>query len=290
VTLKQKQAARNVFIVLATLLAATLAARLAGALPARLDALPPGIEALYNAGLYSRAIDALQAAVEQNAKDASLYYWLGRCYFETRNFNHAISGWERAVVLDSGNSEYHDWLGRACGRKADESSHSNMAAALSLARRTHNEFETAVRLDATNINAQRDLIAFMASAPRDLGGGEERALERIRALSAIDPVEGELALADLYAVRKKFELASEEYQKILNSKPNHFAADLEVADYYRDRGDSEHMDQAVDAAVKIAPSDRRLSYYQGVALVLGKGDSEVAEKDLRHYIENVPDN
>ena len=266
------------------------AARPAGALPAGIDGLPPSIETLYDAGLYSRAIEALQAVVERNPTDASLYYWLGRCFYEVRDFSRSISSFERAVVLDPNRSEYHDWLGRACGRKADEGSHSNVGLALSMARRTHHEFEVAVQLDATNINAQRNLVEFMANAPGELGGGEKNALAQIRALSAVDPVEGTLALADLYAVRKQFEQASEEYQKILKSTPNRIDAYLEAADYYRDRGDAEHMQQAVEAAGKIASSDRRLNYYRGVALVLQKKDPAVAEKYLRTYIDAVPDN
>ena len=277
-------------MILAVWLAATLVARPVQALPTGLDALAPEIETLYNAGSYSSAAEALQAAIAQNPKDAALYYWLGRCYFEIRDFNRSISNWERAVALDPSRSEYHDWLGRACGRKADESSRSNMAAALSLARRTHHEFETAVRLNAKNVSAQRDLIAFMANAPGNLGGGEDRALEQIHALSAVDPAEGELALADLYAVKKKFEQAGDEYQKILRSAPKTTDACLEIADYYRDRVEAEQMEQAVNAAATITSSDRRMSYYRGVALVLEKKDPAVAEKELRTYIGTVPDN
>jgi len=290
VALRRDKAGRSILIVLAAGLAATPAVRPARTLPDGLDALPQEIAALYDAGRYRRAAQALQAAVERNPQDASLHYWLGRCFFEIRDYSRAISSLEHATELDPGRSAYHDWLGRACGRRADESSHSNMVSALSLARRTHQEFEAAVRLDATNISAQRDLIAFMANAPGSLGGGEGNALAQIRALSAVDPVEGALALADLYAVQKKFAQASAEYQKVLASAPNHINAYLEVADYYRDQGDSEHMEQAVEAAVKIAPSDRRLSYYRGVVLVLEKKDSAAAENDLRTYLETVPDN
>jgi tetratricopeptide (TPR) repeat protein len=254
------------------------------------DGLPPEIGALYAAGQYHQATDALQALAQRNPADAVIQYWLGRNLFEIRDFGRAISSFERAVSLDAGRSEYHDWLGRACGRKADESSHSNMALALSMARRTHHEFEIAVQLDATNIDAQRDLIEFMANAPGNLGGGENHALDQIHALSAVDPVEGMLALADLYAVRKKFEQAGTQYQKILESAPNHIDAYFEAADYYRDRGDAEHMEQAVEAASKVDPSDRRLSYYSGVALVLENKDPASAEKDLRTYIDTVPDN
>jgi tetratricopeptide (TPR) repeat protein len=165
-----------------------------------------------------------------------------------------------------------------------------MASALSLARRTHHEFELAVQLDAKNVDAQRDLISFMASAPRDLGGGEDRTLEQIRRFSCIDSLAGMLALADFYATRKKFDQASQEYQQILKSAPNRIDAYFETADYYRDRDDSEHMQQAVEGAQQVSRSDRRLSYYVGVSLVLAKEHSETAEKDLRIYIGSVPDN
>jgi tetratricopeptide (TPR) repeat protein len=280
----------SLILALTALLASTLPIRPAWALPAELDALPPDIRALYDAGRYRQAAEALQAAAERNPKDVSLQFWLGRCFFELRDFSNAIASLERAVSLDPGRSEYHDWLGRACGRKADQNSHSNMASALSLARRTHSEFKTAVQLNGTNIQAQRDLIAFVANAPPNLGGGEEHAMEQIRALSAVDPVEGDLALGDLFTVRKKFDEASGEYQKVLELASNRIDDYFEVADYYRDRGDSEKMSQAVEAAAKITPSDRRLNYYRGVELVLEKLDPEVAEKDLRTYIDTVPDN
>lgn len=264
--------------------------RIANASGVPLDSLPPEIGRLYSSGSYGRAAESLQAAIERNPKDASLYYWLGRCYFESRDFDRAIASWEHALSLESTSSEYHDWLGRAYGRKAEEDSHSKMASALSLARRTHHEFEVAVQLDATNVNAQRDLIAFMASAPRDLGGGEERTLQQIHTLSSVDSLEGTLALADFHATRKKFDQASQEYQQILKSVPSRIDAYFEAAGYYRDREDSEHLQQAVEGAQKATLSDCRLTYYLGVSLVLAKKDSESAEKDLRTYIDSVPDN
>ena len=288
--LKRQKNRRLLVIVLAGLLTIAIAPAIVRASTEPRDALSPEIEKLYASGFYDRAAELLHAAVERNTNDATLYYWLGRCYFETQDFDHAISSWERAVALDSARSEYHDWLGRAYGLKADEDSHSKMASALSLARRTHHEFEVAVQLDGKNVKAQRDLIAFMASAPSNLGGGEDRAMAQIRTLSSMDSLEGMLALADLYATRKKFEQASQKYQEILKSAPNRTDAYFETADYYRDRADSEHLQQTVDGALKITHSDRRLNYYVGVALVLAKKDLETAEKDLRTYIDTVPEN
>jgi tetratricopeptide (TPR) repeat protein len=274
----------------AVLLASAFGGRSAQVLAAELDAVPAGIETLYDAGQYRQAAEALQAAVAQNPTNPFLFYWLGRCYYEMRDFDRSISSWERAVALDSARSEYHDWLGRAYGLKADEDSHSKMASALSLARRTHHEFEVAVQLDDKNVKAQRDLIAFMASAPGNLGGGEVRAMAQIRTLSSMDSLEGMLALADLYAMRKKFEQASRQYQEILKFASNRTDAYFETADCYRDHADSEHLQQAIDGALTITRSDRRLNYYVGVALVLAKKDLETAEKHLRTYIDTVPEN
>jgi tetratricopeptide (TPR) repeat protein len=251
---------------------------------------PIDVQALYQAGQYRQAAEAAQAALKRNPQNPSLDYWLGRSFFEIRDFSTAISGFERAVKKEPQNSDYHDWLGRACGRKAEENSYSDMPAALPLVRRAHHEFEVAVRLDANNIKAQRDLIAFMANAPGTLGGGEEHALVQIRALSAVDTTEGMLALADLSAVQKKFDEAGAEYQKILASQPDRIDAYFEAADYYRDRRNSEAMEQAVEGAEQISPSDRRLNYYRGVALVLAAREPAAAEEDLRTYISKVPEN
>ena len=48
------------------------------------------------------------------------------------------------------------------------------------------------------------------------------------------------------------------------------------------------MEQAVEAAIKIASSDRRLSYYRGVVLVLEKQDAAAAEKDFSHLPRRGP--
>ena len=53
--------------------------------------LPPSIAPLYEGGHYDQALEVLKAALEQAPRDASLHYWLGRCFFELRDFSKAIS-------------------------------------------------------------------------------------------------------------------------------------------------------------------------------------------------------
>ena len=277
---------KNVRLAALALFAGTLVASVAPTARAEVAA-PEEVARLYHAGHYDQAVEALQAAVGKDPRDASLQYWLGRCFFELRDFARAMASLEKAVTIEPANAEYHHWLGRACGRKAEES---NPFSALTLARRTHHEFETAVRLDPSNLAAQRDFIRYLLFAPGIVGGGEDHALEQMAALARVNPLEADLARGEYFATRKKFDEAGEQYQKILRAKPASAGVYLEIAEYYRDRGEAARMQQAVDSAAKVAPSDPRLEYYRGVALVLAMRDASQAETHLRAYLAAVPPN
>jgi tetratricopeptide (TPR) repeat protein len=252
--------------------------------------LPADIERLYNGGLYRQAAEVLTAAIQREPQESSLHYWLGRCFYELRDYNRAVSSLERAIALEPDRSDYHDWLGKSYGRKAEEANRFTPFSSISLAHKTRREFETAVRLDANNMEAQRDLIRYLMNAPGIVGGSEGAAEQRVHALTAIDSIEGELAQAELLASRKKFDEANQQYRKVLDLKPDRIGVYFEIAEYYRDRGDAGQMSEAVEAGALLAPSDHRLDYYRGIALILGNRNQGEAEKDLRRYLDTVPDN
>ncbi len=256
------------------------------ALAAVEDDLPPELAQLHNAGKYQELAKGLEAALQAQPQSAALHYWLGRAYYELHDYNRAEASLGRATELVPGRSEYFDWLGKASGRRAQQA---NPFSAMSLARKTHRSFETAVRLAPTNIEAQRDLIRYLLNAPGFLGGGEDKALKQIQALSIVDGVDGMLARAEYYVTRKKFDLAAAEYQKILKTGVRRAGVLMEIAEFYRDHEDAGQMQAAVDAAAKLAPNDARLEYYRGVALVLARKDPAGAEKHLRTYLQTVPD-
>ena len=280
-------------IILFLVLAAFSAASLIIAPPcvnAAVRELPADIERLYNGGLYRQAAEAITAAIQREPQESSLHYWLGRCFYELRDYNRAVSSLERAIALEPDRSDYHDWLGKSYGRKAEEASRFSPFSSISLAHKTRHEFETAVRLDVNNLEAQRDLIRYLMSAPGIVGGSEPAAEQRVHALSAVNPIEGELAQAELLASRKKFDEANQQYRKVLDLKPDRIGVYFEIAEYYRDRGDARQMSEAVEAGALLAPSDHRLDYYRGIALILGNRNQGEAEKDLHRYLDTVPDN
>ncbi len=241
----------------------------------------------YNAGRYSRAVDALNKAIAKSSEDASLRFLLGQSYYQLRDYPRAMASFERAVLLSPNDSEYHDWLGKSYGRKAEESI---FLSAMTWARKTHREFEIAVDLNPKNFEAQRDLIRYEMNAPSVVSGGDDKALKHIDALEKIDTVQGELARGEFMATKKRFSEADAVFDKVLKSDSTRAGVYFEAGDYYRDRPNAEKMSEAIDKAASIDPDDRRMKFYRGVLIVLqGKNPNE-AEMLLKSYLATVPDN
>jgi tetratricopeptide (TPR) repeat protein len=241
----------------------------------------------YNAGRYNRAVDLLNGAIANDPNDAPLHFLLGQGYYQLREYLRAAASLERAVQLSPKESAYHDWLGRSYGRRAEETV---FLSAMSWARKTHHEFETAVSLDPHNFEAQRDLIRFEVNAPGVVGGGDDKAMKHIADLEKIDPIQGQLARGEFFATKKRIPEADAVFGKLLALDADKAGVFFEVSDYYRDRPDAEKMAEAIDKAEHIDPEDRRLKFYKGVLLVMQKKGPSEAEVLLKTYIATVPDN
>ncbi len=239
----------------------------------------------YEASDYVKAIQALQAAAVKDPQNADVQLLLAKSYLELQQHDPAIKSAERAVAIDAQNSVYHEWLGRAYGEKAD---HASWFSAISLAKKTRKEFETAVQLDARNFSARQALIEFDCSAPGLVGGGEDKALPQIKQLGEMDAAEGHYAAGNCRRQKKDFAAADEEFTKALDSNPKSAELIYDIGDYAVKRSQTERLLGIADAGERLAPGDPRGKFYRGVALVLKKEDSEEAERLLKEYAERAP--
>jgi len=237
----------------------------------------------FDSGFYSDAITTLRNAAAKNPKDAQAYYWLGRSYYELKDFTDSITQLEQATKLDPQNSLYHQWLGRAYGEKADRD-HSFF-----LAQRTKHEFLEAVRLNSSNLSARRDLEEFYLEAPWILGGGKDKAMEQANAIAAQDPVEGHLARAAYWLDAKKSDLVDAECNWVMQLKPKRIEPYLEVAGFYQHQNDATKMLKATEAVAQLSPTDPRVSYYRGVADVIAGNHLNEGEQYLKSYIASTPE-
>ena len=238
----------------------------------------------FSTGNYTAAIAALQSAIAQNSSNAEAYYWLGRCYYEVRDYDNAVTQAEKSVSLDPKNSVYHQKLGQAYGGKADRD------RSFFIAKKVKKQFEEAVRLNPSNLEARRDLEEFCIDAPFIVGGSKDEARAQVDAIAAIDPMEGHLARAVFYQnASKNLASAEGEYRQVLDAKPNRIEPYLEVAGFFQKQNKPSDADAAIQAATKINAKDPRLTFYMGVSRVLSGSDSANAEKFLKSYLASTPD-
>jgi tetratricopeptide (TPR) repeat protein len=239
----------------------------------------------YEASDYTQAIQELQAASAREPQNGDMQLLLTKCYLELQQHDAAIRSAERAVAIDPQNSTYHEWLGRAFGEKAD---HASWFSAMSLAKKTHKEFEMAVQLDGKNFSARQALIEFDCSAPGIVGGGEDKALPQIKELAEMDAAEGHYAAGNCRRQKKDFAVTDEEFSKALESHPKSAELIFDIGDYAAKRSQSELLLTVADMGERVAPGDPRGKFYKGVALVLRKEHPEEAERLLREYANKAP--
>ena len=203
-------------------------------------------------------------------------------FLELEDYAQAISDGERAVSERPADSEYRRWLGRAYGGAAEQ------ARSFSLARKVRRTFEEAVRLDPSNLAARRDLVEFYVEAPWIVGGSSRKALEQIEAIAEVDAVAGHLAHAAYSRHERHLDEAEADYDRVLALRPGQLDPYLEVAAFYEERGDADKLTSVIEQAARVGPSDRRLPYYKGVALVLTNRNLAEANRLLRTYLANAP--
>jgi tetratricopeptide (TPR) repeat protein len=247
-----------------------------------------GLEAgrrAYEASEYPKAVQALQAAAAKDPQNGEVQLLLTKSYLELQEFEPAIKSAEKAVAIDPKNSVYHEWLGRAYGEKAD---HSPWYSAVSFAKKTGKQFETAVQLDEKNFSARQVLIEFDCSASGVVGGGEEKALPHIKQLAELDAAEGHFAAGNCRRQKKDFAVADEEFTKAMESHPKSAELIYEIGFYAVSRSQPERLAAVADMGERLAPGDPRPKFYRGVALVLKKANPLEAERLLREYAKKAP--
>jgi tetratricopeptide (TPR) repeat protein len=239
----------------------------------------------YENGDYAKAVLELQLAAAKEPQNGDIQLLLTKSYLELQERDAAITSAEKAVAIDPQSSVFHEWLGRAYGEKAD---HASMFTAPGLARKTHREFEIAVRLDEMNFAARQALIEFDCAAPGLVGGGEEKAKPEIEKLQSMDAAEWHYALGNCRRQKKDFADADAEFQLALESHPKAAELIFDIGDYAVKRGQAERLKEVADLATKVAAADPRGMFYRAVGLILKNEKQEEAERLLREYLQKAP--
>ena len=233
-----------VFILTVAIIAASPA--LAGA---DADPSPP---ALLATGHVDEAIAELRGQIHSSPDDALAHNLLCRAYFSIGQWDRGIADCEKAVSLAPDNSQFHLWLGRIYGEKADRS---GFMTAAGLAHHVRSEFEAAVRLNPNSVDARSDLAEFYLEAPGIVGGGRDKAEQQADSLQVLDPARAHWVRARIAEKRKDFATAEREYRAAIDASHGSASAWLNLGLYYRHRSQWDEMEKAL-LRVRRAPLDR----------------------------------
>src|SRR3954463_11723550 len=105
----------------------------------------------FRAREFDQASAAARVQVDHNPRDGAAVYCMGRINEAQSRSGEAVDWFEKAVRLDEQKAEYHLWLGQGRGGEGRRGKKSRQPF---LARRVKTEFERAVELDSTSLDAR----------------------------------------------------------------------------------------------------------------------------------------
>lgn len=238
-------------------------------------------------GRADEALSMLNKALEQDAADAEAFNLRCRVFYSEERWDDAIASCERSVQFAPGNSNYHMWLGRAYGEKADRVS---FVTAYKLAKQIRVEFESAASLDPHNGEALSDLGEYYAAAPGFLGGGHNKAEAVAAQLDAFAPDRAHGLRARIAEDKKDYDGAEREYRLKVSAAaqgpPQTLSqAWMDLGGFYRRRARWDAMQAALNGGAAAA-TDHGPALVDGASTLLRAGrEPKMAETWMQQYLD-----
>lgn len=258
-----------------------LAALAAAAAQEPVAAPAQGPEQLLAEGHADEAIRILGEHTKAAPYDSHSWNLLCRAYLALEKWDRAVSACEKAVQASPDRAEYHLWLGRAYGEKAE---HSIFITAIRLAKKTRMEFEKAVQLQENNVSAQSDLAEYFIEAPSFLGGGKDKAQAQAEHVAQLDPPTAQWIQARLAEKDKQYDQAEEHYRAAINQATVKAPYWLDLAGFYRRTERFSEMEQAIDRAVAAEKGHDDVFYEAAEILFKAGRNFPGAVNFLRRYL------
>jgi len=219
--------------------------------------------------------DAIRALSSRS--DAASVNLLSRAYYAIEQWDYAVKNGERAVNLAPEIANYHLWLGREYGEKANAA---NPLSAASLAKKTKAEFEQAVKLDPANVQAHADLAEYYTDAPSIMGGGTDKARDQAAQVAKYDQATSHWILSIIAEKEKRYPDAEKELQEAIKVAKNPAQYWMNLASFYRRRSQFDNMQKAISQALA-QPNKSAEVYYNAASELLTAG------KDLASAVQYV---
>lgn len=250
--------------------------------PAALAAQPP--ERLFQERRFDEARVAYAARLAKDRNDANALYWMGRIASAQDKSAEAMEWFEKAIKLDDTNALYHVWYGNAIG---DEAGRASKLRQPFLAKRVKAEFERAVQLDPSLVDAREGLVGFYSQAPGFMGGSMDKAREQAAEIGKLSPMRGQLNLARI-AQRQKDAAAEERaYQAAITIAPDSAQPYYSLAAFFRRASRWDDAFVTYERLMKARPDDALPHLGWGAVSALSGKSLDRGERELKHFLTNA---
>jgi tetratricopeptide (TPR) repeat protein len=239
-----------------------------------------------------RAEEILLEVLAEDDRNHEAYILLARVHLRRQQHNQAVEAIEKAVELDGSNSHYRLWLARSYLAKAMESGVIN---AFRYAKKGKGQYEEALALDSTNVEARFELCMYLLAAPGLVGGDKDKGIEQARVIELQDSLYGAYAWAAVHEREKDLEKAEAHFKRAveLDTSSTYYAR--YGLGYFYER--NERYDDAIEVFKDILarkPDEMNAIFQVGKICVITENDLDEAEHCFKRYLEveappNAPD-
>jgi tetratricopeptide (TPR) repeat protein len=231
---------------------------------------------------------ALNILLQLSPKSASIYALIGKIYYMDGQYKNSTSYLERAVAEDPLNSSYYDWLGKAYGRRAEQS---RFLTAIAYAQKTRESFEKAAALDEANLEALGDLFEYYLEAPGIAGGGIDKAENVAARIHRSNEVEGHYVLARIAEKRRDAPTAEREYRSAMQLASGDIGRVIDLASFLSRQGRYQESEKLFDVAGQMAPDSPKLTFARAECYVRTRRKLPEARALIQRYIgsRHTPD-
>lgn len=246
-------------------------------------------------GKFEEAAGVLVPAASAQRKDARLNALAGQALLEfgaaarregnqdeaEKRTKDGVKFLELAIAVDPKNGETHRWVGIGYGRQAMTANKFRQAM---LATKAKSAFETAVKLDSTDVAARQALMEYYLQAPGIVGGSVEKAKEQARIIGRMDRLRGYFALAAIHLRQKDTTAAIEQYRDAARAFPDSVPPNTTLAAVLANTGRYPETWQQVELMVQRWPNDPRVVFAIGRAAAVTGQQLDRGATALRSYL------
>jgi len=245
----------------------------------------PSIQKLVDDDNFDEARVEVQALLAKNAKDDAALHCMGRVYMEMDKPGDAIGWFEKAVAASDKLSTHHLWLANALGAQAP---HTNKLKLPFLARRVKSEFDKAVALDSSSVDARHGLIMYYSQAPGMFGGDMNKAKAQAREIEQRNPMRGHVELAQLLEKEKDTVTAEREFAAAIEAAPDSAFGYNTLAQFFRRHKRYADAIAVYERLLSTKPDWVNAHLNIGHNLVLWGEDVDRAEREVKQWLDQPP--